>query len=432
MPEQDDPQNIGQSMFGLAEELFPICRSITGDGVRQTLSIIQRELPNLTIHEVPSGTKCFDWVVPPEWNIRDAYIIDPSGDKVVDFNKSNLHVVSYSTPVDESMSLDELQEHLYSIPDDPDAIPYITSYYEEKWGFCLTHNQRENLKPGTYKVVIDSTLKLGHLTYGELILPGSTAEEVLISTYVCHPSMANNELSGPIVTSFLGKWLSELSDRRYTYRIIFIPETIGSICYLSKNIEQMKKNVVAGFNVSCIGDDRGYSYIASRKDGTLADRIVNHVLEFKVDRFTKYSFLERGSDERQYCAPGVDLPVVTVMRGGFNDFPEYHTSRDDLTVISPEGLFGGYELLRTCIECLEMNLKPVTKILCEPQLSKRDLYPQLSTKEYNVNVRNLMNVIAYSDGQTGLLEMAERFGSPMWEMYDILAILLQAEIVSVE
>ncbi len=237
--------NPGAAMHALATELFPICRSITGNGVRRTLEILRRELQALKTFEVPSGTPCFDWVVPPEWNIRDGYILAPDGKKIVDFNSNNLHVVGYSTPVEATLSLDALRPHLYSLPDQPDAIPYVTSYYKERWGFCLTHEQLQGLKPGDYRVKIDSTLAPGSLTYAELVIPGEQEREVFISTYVCHPSMGNNELSGPVVTTALAKWLQDLPRRRYTYRIVFIPETIGSIVYLSRNLDRLKQCVIA-------------------------------------------------------------------------------------------------------------------------------------------------------------------------------------------
>ena len=253
----------GRDIYDLCKKLWPIARSITGNGVRETLNIIQQEIPNLIIHEVPTGTDCFDWKIPKEWNIKGAYIIDPNGKIIIDFRDNNLHVVSYSVPINKTVSLSELQQHLYSLPEQPDAIPYVTSYYEERWGFCITENQRKVLVEGDYQVCIDSTLTNGSLTYGELIIPGKSKKEVFLSTYVCHPSMANNELSGPTVTTYLAKWIQS-QPREYTYRIIFIPETIGSICYLSKNIKVMKKNTIAGFNISCVGDDNAYSYLASR------------------------------------------------------------------------------------------------------------------------------------------------------------------------
>src|SRR5215831_4968818 len=300
-----DFDRCGHFMHRLMTELFPICRSITGDGVRETLRIIQDHIP-LNIFEVPSGTKAFDWTVPKEWNIRDAFVLDPEGRKIIDFNESNLHVLGYSAPVAKSVTLTELQKHLHSLEEQPDAIPWVTSVYEERWGFCLAHNKRVQLKEGVYQVYIDSELKEGSLTYGEVITPGRSNKEIFISTYVCHPSMANNELSGPVVATMLAKWLAS-EPRRFTYRIIFIPETIGSITYLSRNLESMKRNIVAGFNLTCVGDERAYSYLPSRKGSTLADKVALNVLRFKHPDFKEYSYLERGSDERQYCSPGVDL-----------------------------------------------------------------------------------------------------------------------------
>ncbi|MBT9143696.1 MAG: putative polysaccharide biosynthesis protein with aminopeptidase-like domain protein [Dehalococcoidia bacterium] len=347
--------SIGDSIYALLRRLFPINRSITGDGVRETLCIIAEELPALTIHEVPSGTQVFDWVVPREWNVRDAYVLDPDGNKIIDFAKSNLHLVGYSIPVIRKVSLSELEEHLYSLPDQPAVIPYIISYYEERWGFCITHRRRQMItKEGEYTVVIDSELKDGYLTYGELRIPGERQEEVFFSTYICHPSMANNELSGPTVTTFLAKWLLS-QKRKYSYRIVFIPETIGSITYLSRNLDEMKRRIIAGYNVTCVGDDSCYSFLPSRQEDSLADRAALHVLKHLHPNFVRYTYLDRGSDERQYCAPGVDLPVALVMRSKYGTYPEYHTSLDDLTLVTSSGLQGAYEVLCKCVECIEAD-----------------------------------------------------------------------------
>jgi len=409
----------GEKIYKLAEQLFPICRSITGDGVRETLRQIKERLPSLRIHEVPTGTRCFDWTVPHEWNIRDAWVVDPDGRKIIDFQISNLHVVGYSTPVNAEMDLEELEQHLYSLPDQPNAIPYVTSYYKERWGFCLTHEQRQPLKPGAYQVMIDSELKNGSLTYGEYILPGQTDREVFLSTYVCHPSMGNNELSGPCVTTFLAEWLAGLAERQYSYRIVFIPETIGSITYLSRNYEEMKRCVIAGFNITCVGDDRTYSYLPSRAETTLADRVALHVLRNVHPGFQRYEYLERGSDERQYCSPGIDLPVASIMRSKFGCYPEYHTSLDDLSLISPEGLYGAYSVLLKCLQCIEADFVPRATVCCEPQLGKRGLYPTLSSKDSAMAVRTMMNLLAYADGQCTLLEIADKIGRPMWELVPI-------------
>ena len=413
----------GQVLHDFARELFPICRSITGDGVRETLQIIAGQVPGLEVHEVPSGTQVFDWTVPREWNIRDAYVLDPRGNKIIDFGASNLHVVGYSVPVNRKVSLGELQDHLYSLPEQPQAIPYITSYYKERWGFCVSHEQREQItQEGEYTVVIDSELKEGHLTYGELLIPGDHEEEIFLSTCVCHPSMANNEVSGPTVTTFLAKWLLS-QKRKYSYRIVFIPETIGSITYLSRNLETMRRRTVAGFNITCVGDDRAYSFLPSRQESSLSDRVALHVLGHLHPDFVRYSYLDRGSDERQYCAPGVDLPIATVMRSKYGTYPEYHTSLDDLELVTAEGLRGAYDVLAKCIECIEADEVLRVSVPCEPQLGKRGLYPTLSTKETVDQVRDMMNLIAYSDGSRSLLEIAEKIDVPFWNIAPIASTL---------
>ncbi|MCH9739650.1 MAG: DUF4910 domain-containing protein [Epsilonproteobacteria bacterium] len=413
--------NIGQNIYKLCKELFPINRSLTGDGVRETLSILKREIPDLSILEVPTGTQCFDWTVPKEWNCKEAYIIDPEGNKICDFSQNNLHLLGYSTPIDTTLTLDELQKHLYSLPELPEAIPYMTSYYKKRWGFCISHKEREKLKEGQYRIYINSTLENGHLTYGELLIKGESEQEVFFSTYVCHPSMGNNELSGPTVATYLGKYIQSLQNRKYSYRIIFIPETIGSIMYLSKHLKEMKETTIAGFNLTCVGDNNAYSYLPSRDGNTLADKVALHVLNHSEPQFKKYTFLDRGSDERQYCSPGVDLPLCSVMRSKFMEYPEYHTSLDNLNYISAAGLEGAYSIHSKIIDALEKNHTYTSTTLCEPQLGKRGLYPTLSegTKTREI-VKNMMNFLAYCDGSHDLIDIANIIHVPVWELYEII------------
>ncbi len=419
----------GYHMYDFAKKLYPINRSITGDGVRKTLEMIKKELPNLNIKKVESGKKAFDWVVPQEWNVEDAYILCPDGQKIADFKKNNLHLVGYSEPVSREIELDELQTHLYSLPKQPDAIPYVTSYYKKNWGFCLKDSQRKKLKKGIYKVHISSNFKKGFLNYGEIVWKGNEKKEIFFSTYVCHPSMANNEVSGPVLASALGKYINSMKVKNYSYRMIFIPETIGSIVYLSKNITKMKKNVVAGFNLTCVGDNYKYSYIPSRQGDTLADKILHHVLKFSKIKFKKYTFLDRGSDERQYCAPGVDLPVVVFCRSKPNDYDEYHTSLDNMNFISSDGFQGSFNVMRKVVNSLEINKNIQSNFLCEPQLGKRGLYPQISMKNAYDEIFLQSNIIAYADGRS-LLEIAEILNVPIWELYKISFKLEENNILS--
>ncbi len=422
---------IGNEIYNLATKLWPINRSITGQGVRETLNIISNILPNLKIHSVPSQTKVFDWIVPKEWEVIKAYIITPKGKKICDFSKNNLHLVGYSIPFKGDIGLDKLKEHLYTLPEQPNAIPYITSYYEERWGFCLTQEEFDTLENGTYKVVIDSSLFDGELNYGELLIKGKSDKEILLSTYICHPSMANNELSGPTVVTFLAKWLLEINKPEYSYRIIFIPETIGSITYLSRNYKHMKNKTIAGFNVSCVGDDRTYSYVPSRNGKTISDLIAKHVLKWIDKNFVEYSWLDRGSDERQYCSPGIDLPIASILRTKYGKYPEYHTSLDDLkNVVTPEGLNGGYCVIKKAIEAIENNKKYRTSVMCEPQMGKRKLYPTLSTKKSYKEVKLMMDFISLCDGKNSLLQIAESLNVPIWNLYDVVKKLENQDLIS--
>lgn len=420
----------GQEIYKLAERLFPINRSITGDGVRETLRIFREHLPDLKIYEVPTGTKVFDWEIPKEWQVRDAYIADETGRRVVCFKKCNLHLVGYSAPVDRVVDLNELKEYVYTQPDQPDLIPYVTSYYQERYGFCMSQNQLDSLQPGNYRMVVDSELKQGSLTYAELIIPGQTTEEVFFSSYVCHPSMANNELSGPCTLVALAKWLGSMPERRYTYRLVFIPETIGSIAYLSRNLEVMKKKLLAGFNVTCVGTAGEYSYIASRYGNNLADRVLTNVLSFHAPDYRSYSYLDRGSDERQYCAPGVDLPLCVFCRAKFAEYPEYHTSADNLALISPEGLQGSLEVLRKCVVVIENNRKHKINCLCEPQLGKRGLYPNLSQKGSYDGIAAMMNFIAYADGTNDLIDISNRIKVPVEALLEKIKLLQASDLLT--
>lgn len=403
-----DESYLGDEMHDLASQLWPINRSLTGQGFRDSLKILSQKIPELDVFEVPSGTPVFDWIVPKEWIIREAYIVTPNGEKICDFSVNNLHIIHYSTAIDSEFELQELLPHLHSLPKQPDAIPYLTSYYHETWGFCISETEKQKLLPGTYRVYIDASHIDGFLTYGELIVPGKSKKEVLFSTYLCHPSMANNELSGPVVTTYLAKFVESLANRKFTYRFVFLPETIGSLTYLDKNLAHMKENIVAGYTVTCIGDDRTFSFLPSRSGNTLSDSLARKALKMLELQYKTYGWTHRGSDERQYCSPGIDLPISSIMRTKYGEYPEYHTSLDNLSdVVTPKGLYGGYLVLKKCIEIIESEIIPIVKILGEPHLSKHSLYPTLSTKDQKEFVRKVIDFLTWSDGSNLLTDIAD-------------------------
>lgn len=426
-----DKYKIGQEMHDLIRRLFPINRSITGRGLRKSLNIIKEYMPDLEIKEVKSGEQCFDWTVPMEWNIEEAFIEELEGGKrIVDFRKHNLHVVGYSTPIDAVLDYDKLVKHLHFREDLPDAIPYVTSYYKDYWGFCIRYSDFLKLdRNKKYRVFIKSEFKRGVLNYGECFVKGATEKEILFSTYICHPSMANNELSGPALAVYLYKYIKKKANLNYSYRFVFVPETIGSICYISKNLEKLKNNVVAGFVLTCCGDEGVFSYVPSRYGNTLADKVALNLLEFEVRNFKRYSFLDRGSDERQYCAPGVDLPVCSVMKSKYGEYKEYHTSLDDLNFVTPKGLEESYNFYIKVIEILENNGFYKTKVICEPFMSKRGLYRTLSHLGTDEKTKLMMDFIAYADGTNDLIDIANILGVSAFSLIHIKDILLNHQII---
>jgi len=406
MQEKDD---IGQEMRDFIGQMYPICRSITGNGLRETLSLIGRHIP-LEIHEVPTGTTVFDWTVPKEWNIRDAYVKDSAGNRIIDFRTSNLHVVSYSTPVRATMTLAELKGHLFTVPEKPDWIPYRTSYYQENWGFCLSHNDLLKMKEGRYEVCIDSSLESGHLTYGECFLPGEEENEVLISCHACHPSLCNDNLSGVAVTTFLARHLS-IRPRRYSYRFLFIPGTIGSIAWLCLNEERVHR-IKHGLVAACVGDSGKSTYKKSRRGDAEVDRAVAHVLKHSGNDYEILDFSPYGYDERQYGSPGFNLPVGCLMRTPHGRYPEYHTSADDLTFVRPECLSDSFHKYFAVLKILENNRTYLNRNpKCEPQLGKRGLYRFIGgDRETGFDQMSMLWVLNLSDGSHSLLDIAEQAG----------------------
>lgn len=437
--EQEVILEHGKNAYDLADRIFPFFRSITGDGVRKTLKVLSDYISEedgigFDISEIPSGTQVFDWIVPKEWVIREAYIEDENGNHIIDVRDNNLHVMGYSIAVDEWVELDELLTHVYTEPEQPDVIPYVTSYYKERYGFCMSENMKNSLRPGKYHMYIDSELIDGSLTYADIVIPGESDEEIFFSTYDCHPSMADNECSGPSLMCELIKYVKGLEKRRYTYRFTIVTETIGSIAYLATagHLSHMKEKVIAGFNLSCVGDDLQYSMIPSRYGKTLADRVLANVLKYHTqDTYNKYTYKDRGSDERQYTAPGVDLPVVCFCRSKFGLFPEYHTSADNMDFVSKEGFAGSYDVMTQVIEALENNYTYKIRVLCEPQLGPRGLYTQgtVSRKGIYDTILVQRDVISYSDGTNDMISLSEYAEAPISEIIPIVDRLYKAELI---
>ena len=406
---------INRYYFLAKKTLFPLNRSLTGKGIKNTLKIIKKEFPKLKIKKIKSGTKVFDWRIPQEWNISDAFIIDKNGNKIIDFKKNNLHVVGYSKPINKTINRDNRLNNLFTIKKQPNAIPYITSYYKKRWGFCLSFNQFKKLKneykkSDKFKVVIKSSFnKKGFLNYGEFFLKGNSSDEILISTYVCHPSMANNELSGPIVSMSLINYFKKFKNLNKSLRFIFIPETIGSIAYIKQNFNKLKSNVIGGYNLSCIGDEKNHSCMMSKYENSPSDEaLLEAYKKLKIKKYKIYSFLKRGSDERQFNSPGIDLKITSIFRTKYGEFPEYHTSLDNFKLVTLKGVQGGFNVAKKSIMILMNKIIPKNKILCEPQMGKRGLYPTLSTKEKKSMTKNYMNFLQYADGNNSIEKIANK------------------------
>jgi aminopeptidase-like protein len=416
--------SLGDEIYSLIRDLYPICRSITGEGFRETLARIRKEIP-LDVHEVPSGTQVFDWTVPKEWNIRDAYVKNTRGERIIDFRRHNLHIVNYSVPVHRKMSLAELRPHLHTLPDQPDWIPYRTSYYKENWGFCLSHNQLQAIREDEYEVCIDSALENGSLTYGECYLSGQSPKEVLISCHACHPSLCNDNLSSVATATFLAKYLGE-AQLRYSYRFLFIPGTIGAITWLSQNEDHINA-IQHGLVLTCVGDRGHITYKKSRRGDAEIDRAVAHVLKHSGQRYDIEDFSPYGYDERQYCSPGFNLPVGCFMRTPHGKFPEYHSSADNLELMDPASLAHSLVTCLSVFYVLENNRRYCNQNpKCEPQLGRRGLYRAMGgNRDEKLQETAMLWVLNQSDGEHSLLDIAKRCGLAFETVHDAAGLLLR-------
>lgn len=422
---------IGQEIYDFTSKCFPLNRYLMGDGVRKTFQYIKEILPELSVYEVPSGTKAFDWTVPDEWVIRDAFIENTSGKKIVDFRENNLHVMAYSEPVNAWLSKEELAKFVFWDEGNPDAIPYVASYYMPRIGMCMSKRQWDMLDDDKYHICIDCEKVKGSLTYGEIVYQGEMEDEILFHSVVCHPSLANDELSGVTLATYLAREVGRMQKRRFTYRFVFAPETIGAIVYISSHLAQLKMNVKAGYILSCEGDNGAYSYLPSITGQTLADRAACAVLNSLHPNYKSYSFLERGSDERQYNAPGIDIPVCLVCRSKAGTFPEYHTSSDNMNFVSPEGFAGSFDVFTDIIKLLEHNQRYKTAVMCEPHLTRYGLYSDL-TKSGNKNpFKRVVDFLAYADGTRDLIEIMDILKMDVHEACDIIRKLSTHHLITI-
>ena len=421
-------------MKKLLEELFPICRSITGKGFLKSLKIIKKSSPEIKIKSFNSGKKVFDWMVPNEWNVKSANIKNEDGKVIIDFKKHNLHLVSYSSAVkNKKISTKDLLRRIHTLPKQPNVIPYVTSYYKKYWGFCLEHKNKKKLfknKKEIFTVNIDSSINSnGKMNYGEFLLKGKSKKEILISTYLCHPSMANNELSGPLVLESLIRYFKK-KNNNYSLRFLILPETIGSIAYLQNHYKHLKKNVIGGYVLTCLGDKGKFSYLKSKEDDSIPNSIVERYFNRKKILYKKYSYLKRGSDERQYNSVNINLQIGSLMRSKYGTFPEYHTSADDLNFVTPGQLKKSVQIVKDIIEEF-MSIKiPITKIFCEPHLTKYGLYRSLSTKNFDLDSRNILNFLSYCDGKKDLVIISKKINLKIKQVNRIFKILKQKKIIN--
>ena len=415
-------------MYKLAKELWPINRSLTGEGVEKTLSIIKKNLP-IKILNFKSGSKAFDWKIPKVWEIKNGWLKNEKNEKILDFKKNNLHVVGYSKYVNKDLTLKKLKKRIHYLKNKPNAIPYVTSYYEKNWGFCMQYNKFKKLKKGIYRAFIDSKFKKGNLKIGELVIKGKSKKEILFSTYLCHPSMANNEISGIVVATNLAKWLMK-QKFKYTYRILFLPETIGSIAYLSKKKDFLIKKTIAGYVLTCIGDNRNFSLLESKNKNSLSNIVAKFVLKSKKN-VKIFSWLQRGSDERQFCSQGIDLPIASIMRTKYGEYPEYHTSLDTIgKVVTIKGLRGGLDLAKAIIKEIEKQSFPKATNFCEPFLTKRKMYP--TTSKYgavNEKIKKLLDFLSFCDGKNSTLQIQNYAKLHPFEVKEIMKKLIKHKLI---
>ncbi len=420
-------------MIEFAKKLFPLNRSLTGKGNVETLKLIKSQLPNLQIKYFNSEEKVFDWKIPMEWNVRDAWLKDRKGKKILNFKENNLVLLGYSKSINKVVNYKILKKNIYTLKSKPNAIPYLTSYYKKRWGFCMKHKDFKKLdKNKNYHAYINSSLKKGKMHYGELKIPGKSKNEIFFSTYICHPSMANNEVSGMVLSTFLAKHILAKKNLKYSYRFIFIPETIGSIAYIKKNFSEMKKKIIAGYNITCVGDEGKFSLLFSKDENKISDRFAKKIFKSKRIKYKKYSWLERGSDERQYCSPLVDLPITTIMKTKFGEYKEYHTSLDKIgTVVTQKGLKESLRIYRYLIDEIEKTTIPKSKIVCEPFLTKYNLIDTLGAKrKVDKKTRNLLNFVSYCDGKTTLDEISDRCKISRINGYKLFQLLIKKNIIT--